>query len=512
MRKPDSKRKSLKVRFLIPDEHKDKKQKGIKRAVLQPLEISIRSHTRGTREMFLANYAMAIDPLADALASKVKCKMFWEYETEVQELNTAAAAALDLAVPDEPPKTKKSKKTKPSKKSEAPKINSTLELSEQHSVNLMEGFDTDKVSSVVEKTHTLVAKPTNALALVDKTKSQALSRRKRPRIPKPSWHPPWKLYKVISGHTGWVRSIAVDVSNEWFATGGGAADRTIKIWDLASGTLKLSLTGHISDVRGLAISNQSPLLFSVGTDKTVKCWDLEQNKVIRSYHGHLSGVYCVALHPTLSLLFSGGRDCGCRVWDIRTKSQIMILSGHKHTIHSVVSQATAPEVITGSHDHTLRLWDLRTEKTTVTLTNHKKAVRGLAFNPTQNTFASGAADNIKVWKCPDGNFLRNMGEEPKSVVNALACNSEGVLVSGQDDGVLNFWDYSSGYQFQSHKAPPQPGSLESECGIQALTFDRSGARLITCETDKTIKMWKEDPNADETTHPIRFKPAKRARY
>lgn len=44
----------------------------------------------------------------------------------------------------------------------------------------------------------------------------------------------------------WVRSIAVDSSNEWFAT--GSADRTIKIWDLASGQLKLTLTGHIEQV------------------------------------------------------------------------------------------------------------------------------------------------------------------------------------------------------------------------------------------------------------------------
>ena len=33
--------------------------------------------------------------------------------------------------------------------------------------------------------------------------------------------------RVISGHLGWVRCIAVDPSNEWFATGSG--DRTIKV-------------------------------------------------------------------------------------------------------------------------------------------------------------------------------------------------------------------------------------------------------------------------------------------
>jgi len=33
--------------------------------------------------------------------------------------------------------------------------------------------------------------------------------------------------RVISGHLGWVRCVAVDPSNEWFATGAG--DRIIKV-------------------------------------------------------------------------------------------------------------------------------------------------------------------------------------------------------------------------------------------------------------------------------------------
>ena len=47
-----------------------------------------------------------------------------------------------------------------------------------------------------------------------------------------------------------VRCLAVDASNEWFVT--GSADRTIKIWDLATGQLKLTLTGHIEQARTAA--------------------------------------------------------------------------------------------------------------------------------------------------------------------------------------------------------------------------------------------------------------------
>merc|ERR1712048_604951 len=156
----------------------------------------------------------------------------------------------------------------------------------------------------------------------------------------------------------------------------------------------------------------------------------------------------------------------------------------------------------GSFDKTIRCWDLAAGKTRSCLTNHKKAIRSLCINPNEYTFASGAADNLKIWKCPDGVFMRNCQKVPNSMVNAVSVNSDNVLVSGHDDGYLKFWDYKTGYQFQSYKAPPQPGSLESEAGIQAMTFDQTGSRLITCETDKTIKIWKEDENATELTHPI----------
>ena len=151
------------------------------------------------------------------------------------------------------------------------------------------------------------------------------------KIPTPTWHAPWKLSTVLSSHLGWVRSIAMDPTNDMFAT--GSADRTIKIWDLAkasvgaSDALKLTLTGHISPVRGLAFSERHPYLFSCGEDKMVKCWDLETNQQIRHYHGHLSGVFCLALHPTLDILVTGGRDAVARVWDMRERVQIHCLEG-----------------------------------------------------------------------------------------------------------------------------------------------------------------------------------------
>ncbi|TIC04907.1 WD40 repeat-like protein [Wallemia mellicola] len=301
--------------------------------------------------------------------------------------------------------------------------------------------------------------------------SQQLMKIKNQTQAKPDYHPQWKLMRVISGHLGWVRCVAVEPDNKWFATGAG--DRTIKIWDLASGELKLSLTGHISTVRGLAVSNRHPYLFSCGEDKMVKCWDLESNKVIRHYHGHLSGVYAMAVHPTLDLLVTSGRDSVARVWDMRTRAPVHVLTGHKGTVGAVATQDADPQIITGSMDSTVKLWDLAAGKAMTTLTHHKKSVRSLAVHPTEYSFASGSAggNNIKKWKCPEGQFVHNFSGHD-AVINSLSLNADGVLFSGADNGSMSFWDYKTGLPFQSMSDIPQPGSLDAEA-------------------DKTIKMYKE---------------------
>ncbi|EZA53892.1 Pleiotropic regulator [Ooceraea biroi] len=296
-----------------------------------------------------------------------------------------------------------------------------------------------------------------------------------------TWHAPWKLYRVISGHLGWVRYCAVESGNEWFAT--GSADRVIKIWDLSSGKLKVSLTGHISSVRGLAISQRNPYLFSCGEDRQVKCWDLEYNTneaainfVLLHYHGHLSAIYSMALHPIIDVLVTAGRDSTATVWDMRTK-------------------------------------DLAAGKSRATLMDHKKSVRSITSHPSLYMFASASPDNIKQWKCPEGKLIQNLFGH-NAIVNCLAVNAHGVLVSGADNGFMHLWDWRTGYNFQRLQAPVQPGSMDSEAGVFSVTFDMSGTHMITTEADKTIKVYKEDNTATEETHPINWWPdiIKRRKY
>lgn len=309
----------------------------------------------------------------------------------------------------------------------------------------------------------------------------------------------WKLLRVIAdSHQGWVRSLDIDpVTNRWFVT--GASDATIKIWDLATLQIKATLTGHIMGVRSLKVSSRFPYLFSGSEDKTVRCWDLERTNnpsgcQIRDYHGHVGGIYALDLHPDLDLLVTGGRDSAIRVWDIRSRTQVMILTGHRGDVTSITCDSNDPQIISSSMDGTVRLWDLRKSTTQLTITHHSKSIRLTAVHPQEATMCSAdTGGNFKQWVLPRGDLLDEWSTETKdsTIVNTLSINPiQNSLFAGYDDGKMEFYDYSTGGLLQSMYSKPVPG-LSDTTTIYASKFDKLGSRFITCEGDKSIKIWSE---------------------
>lgn len=254
------------------------------------LEALIRDNARKTKSIYAnttsdpsARKRIKLDPgLAsedpDITKSALSLRLHAEY-SDVQTLPESIARKLPAAGPRK--KKTKAAEEPPSK-------------SEEHARKLIEGIPASKTAGGAggPGSSALVLsrnKPTGTGAGAktqqrNEPQNMSLSRRPDSMLaqPRPDWHAPWKLQRVISGHLGWVRALAVEPNNQWFASGAG--DRTIKIWDLASGRLRLTLTGHISTVRGLAVSPRHPYLFSCGEDKMVKCWDLETNKVVSELH------------------------------------------------------------------------------------------------------------------------------------------------------------------------------------------------------------------------------------
>jgi hypothetical protein len=79
-------------------------------------------------------------------------------------------------------------------------------------------------------------------------------------------------------------SVALDPSGDWIATGGGAWDNSVRLWDTVTGEVRL-LGQHQGLVEGLAFSPAGDRLASGGRDNTVQVWDVASGERLAHFEG-----------------------------------------------------------------------------------------------------------------------------------------------------------------------------------------------------------------------------------
>lgn len=141
----------------------------------------------------------------------------------------------------------------------------------------------------------------------------------------------WKLVRTIgtpaadSVLTDRVTALDFSPDGKSLAVGSGEPSRSgqIKLFDLTTGEEKLTIKEPHSDtVNCLAFSPDGKQLASCAADRFVKLWNLADGKLVRSFEGHTHHVLGVAWRPDGRVLVSSGADMVLKVWDARSGDQL----------------------------------------------------------------------------------------------------------------------------------------------------------------------------------------------
>ena len=104
-----------------------------------------------------------------------------------------------------------------------------------------------------------------------------------------------------------------------------AYDRTVRLWDLASGR-EVRRLWHPGDAKALAALADGKRAVSGCTDGWVRLWDLRNGQELRRLVRHTGTVTCVAVSPDGRLALSGGEDGVLLVSDIEKGGEARAVS------------------------------------------------------------------------------------------------------------------------------------------------------------------------------------------
>lgn len=252
-------------------------------------------------------------------------------------------------------------------------------------------------------------------------------------------------------------------------------------------------TSHSHFVWSVAFNPDGKLLASGCKDKTVKLWEAASGRQLATLT-HPAEVWSVAFSPDGKTLASGGNDFIVRLWDTATGLHLSDLKGHTGSIYGLAFSPDGRTLASGSWDKTVKLWSATAvqnggpDAEPVTLDGHTGYIMSVAFSPDGKMLASasggleGAEAMIKLWNLDNASELRTLDKSTGSV-NAVAFSPDGLtLVSGGTDRTVKLWEVATGHLLKTlsgHK-----GAIES------VTYSHDGKTVFSA--GEHIKHWDID--------------------
>eukprot|EP00835_Amoeboradix_gromovi_P004894 NODE_414_length_9102_cov_0.404754.p1 type:complete len:729 gc:universal NODE_414_length_9102_cov_0.404754:4025-1839(-) len=131
-------------------------------------------------------------------------------------------------------------------------------------------------------------------------------------------------------------------------------DKSIKLWNSATGSLINSLMGHKRSVWSCNFNKKEKALVSGSGDMTVKIWSLSDYACIRTLEGHFQSVLNVNFFNDYSEIISSGSDGLIKIWDAATGAELQTIEAHEGKVWGCCT--FEDEIISGGTDAKITIY------------------------------------------------------------------------------------------------------------------------------------------------------------
>jgi WD40 repeat protein len=283
-------------------------------------------------------------------------------------------------------------------------------------------------------------------------------------------------FATFRGHSNLVASVAVSPDGKTVLS--GAQDRTVRMWDLASG----QCVGVLPPFGGLVYSvafSPDGKLFGVGGSNGASLWRTETRQQVSHLGGKMSriafspvgtlvafgtsatwdpkdgqSVFLVdystgnqvtnfpngGSHATFSrdgkLLAMAGTNDGVRIWDIGSRREVGVLR-KPDTVYGLAFSRDGQSLVAGYSAGDMCVWDVAGQHIRTSLTGHTLLVWQVAFSPDGQTMASASVDQtVRLWDVTTWRTKQVLRLHGQAICTVAFTPDGRTLVTGGKDGNL----------------------------------------------------------------------------